>query len=201
MARFNLTKLDAGQRFRIKKSLGLDEIRVELTFSGADLDVQAWLLDQDGLIINDEAFVYYNSENRSEAFDRAKFGNKANYFKSTRPMSADGAVLGAKDELEGGIETVNIVLSKVDPKVQEIIISATIYEEDKTFADVTSAKITVIDEQSGESLCQYDLTQDFATENACVTGGFIISDSGDWEFEAKGNAYSGGLQTLIDMYA
>ena len=39
---------------------------------------QAWLLNADGLIVNDAAFVFYNSKNRTEPFDRTKFGNKAN---------------------------------------------------------------------------------------------------------------------------
>lgn len=201
MRRFNLTKLEAGERFRLEKSFGLDNIRVELTFEGADLDVQAWLLDQGGIIVNDEAFVFYNSENRSEAFDKAKFGNKANYFKNTRPMSADGAVLGAKDETRGGIETINITLSKVATEVQEIVVSSTVYDDGKSFGNVSSAKITVIDEETNEELCQYELSQDFGTENACVVGAFIVNSGGDWEFEARGNAYSGGLQTLIDMFA
>ena len=41
-----------------------------------DLDTQAWLLNLDGIIVNDEGFVFYNSVNRTEKFDRAKFGNK-----------------------------------------------------------------------------------------------------------------------------
>ena len=126
MGKFNLVKLGTGERFKIDKSVGLSNIRVELSFSGEDLDVQAWLLNQDGLIVNDEAFVFYNSVNRTDVFDKAKYGNRQNYLKSTRPMSADGAVLGSKDELDGGVETVNIDLAKVDPEVQEIAISATV---------------------------------------------------------------------------
>jgi stress response protein SCP2 len=130
---FNLQKIETGERFSLNKSLGLDDIRVELTWDGGDLDVQAWLLNASGVIINNEAFVFYNSENRTEAYDRAKHGAKANYLKMTRPMSADGAVLGAKDEQKGGIETVNITLSKIDSSVQEILVSATIYDAGSSF--------------------------------------------------------------------
>lgn len=204
MAKFNLKKLDGGERFSLSKNLGLDNIRVELTWQKGDLDTQAWLLNIDGIIVNDEGFVFYNSANRTEKFDRAKFGNKKNYLESTRPMSADGAVLGAKDELVGGIETINICLSKIAPEVQEVAISATVYipndDNVETFGQVENAKITIIDENSGESICFYELSKDYQSEDALVAGRFIVNDDGDWEFEASGNGYNGGLQTLVDMY-
>lgn len=196
---FNLTKIETGERFTLAKSLGLDEIRVELTWNDGDLDTQAWLLNADGVIINNAAFVFYNSENRTEAFDRVKHGNKANYLKATRPMSADGAVLGAKDELKGGIETINITLSKIDPSVEEVVISASCYGG-ISFGSVQNAKITVIDENTGDALCCYELNSEYQTEDACVVSRFVINNTGDWEFEAVGSGYNGGLQTLVDMY-
>lgn len=204
MGRFNLKKLDGGERFTLSKSFGLDNIRVELTWQKGDLDTQAWLLNQDGIIVNDEGFVFYNSENRTEKFDRAKFGNKKNYLASTRPMSFDGAVLGAKDELAGGIETINICLSKIAPDVQEVVISATVYvpndDNVKTFGQVENAKITIFDEDSNEPLCFFELSRDYQSEDALIAARFVINDDGEWEFEATGNGYSGGLQTLVDMY-
>lgn len=196
---FNLTKIETGERFTLAKSLGLDEIRVELTWNDGDLDTQAWLLNADGVIINNAAFVFYNSDNRTEAFDRVKHGNKANYLKATRPMSADGAVLGAKDELKGGIETINITLSKIDPSVEEVVISASCYGG-ISFGSVQNAKITVIDENTGDALCCYELNSEYQTEDACVVSRFVINNTGDWEFEAVGSGYNGGLQTLVDMY-
>lgn len=38
MGRFNLTKLSSGERFIIDKTLGLNNIRVELTWQNGDLD-------------------------------------------------------------------------------------------------------------------------------------------------------------------
>lgn len=204
MGKFNLTKLTEGERFSLSKDL-LDNIRVELTWQNGDLDTQAWLLDSDGLIVNNEGFVFYNSKNRTEAFDKAKYGNKRAWLEQTRPLSADGAVIGPKDELQGGIEKINICLSKIAPEVQEVEISSTIYIDKanlvKTFGEVENAKITVIDEDSGEALCYYDLTRDYQTEDACVVGRFVIDDEGEWSFEAMGNGYNGGLQTLVDMYS
>jgi stress response protein SCP2 len=204
MGKFNLTKLGSGERFALSKNLGLDNIRVELTWQNGDLDAQAWLLNNDGIIVNDEGFVFYNSTNRTDSFDRAKYGNKKNYLEKTRPLSADGAVLGPKDELRGGIETINICLSKIAPDVQEVAISATVYTPNddnvETFGQVENAKITVIDEESGDALCCHELSSDYQTEDACVAARFVINDDGEWAFEAMGNGYNGGLQTLVDMY-
>lgn len=205
MGKFNLKKLGSGERFTLSKSLGLDNIRVELTWQRGDLDAQAWLLNADGIIVNDAGFVYYNSVNRTDSFDRVKYGNKKNYLEKTRPMSADGAVLGSKDELQGGIETINICLSKIAPEVQEVAISASVYvpndDNVETFGQVENAKITVIDEESGDALCCYELSREYQTEDACVAGRFVIDDNGEWDFEALGNGYNGGLQTLVDMYS
>lgn len=200
MPKYNLRKLESGKRFSLSKDLGLDNIRVELTWRGADLDTQAWLLNQDGLIVNDDGFVFYNSENRSEPFDKAKFGNKRNYMARTRPMSGDGAVLGAKDELQGGVETINICLSKLAPQVQEVAISATVYEN-MNFGEVNNAKITIIDEDSEEALCFFQLSRDYSTEDAIVAARFVNNDEGEWEFEADGKGYTGGLGTLVEMFA
>lgn len=204
MAKFDLKKLGEGDKFSLSKGFGLDNIRVELTWQKGDLDAEAWLLNADGIIVNDEGFVFYNSVNRTEPFDRAKFGNKKNYLTATRPMSADGAVLGSKDELTGGIETINICLSKIAPEVEEVAITATIHTPNgdnvDSFGQIENARITIIDEESGEDICVYELSQNYQSEDALVAGCFKITDDGEWEFEAVGRGYTGGLQTLVDMY-
>lgn len=205
MGRFDLAKkLDTGDRFKlVKDDFGLDNIRVELTWQHADLDTQAWLLNDEGVIVNDAAFLFYNSMNRTEPFSKEKFGNKRNWLESTMPMSADGAAVGPHDELEGGIEKINISLSKIAPEVQEVLISATVHHtpQAENFGEVDSAKLSIIDEDSDEVLCYFELSKDFQSEDAMVAGRFINNEEGIWEFEAVGKAYDGGLQTLVDIYA
>ena len=204
MSKFQLRKLDGGERFTLDKNLGLDNIRAELTWEHGDLDAQAWLLNDEGIIVNDEAFVFYNSKNRTEKWDKVKFGNRKNYLTSTRPLSADGAVLGPKDELTGGIETINICLSKIASDVQEVVITSSVYmpnnDNVETFGQVENAKITIIDEDSNEALCFFELSKDYKSEDALVAGRFIINDDGEWEFEAMGKGYNGGLETLVELY-
>lgn len=195
---FNLSK---GESFKISKE-SLENVRVDLTWSDADLDVQAWLL-KDGVIINRDAFVYYNSENRTEPFDREKFGNKRRWQNETAPMSADGAVRGAIDARDGGIETLKINLTNVDPQVDEIVITATVAaaKPSPVFGSVADSKITVFNDATGEELGNFFLGADYPNEDAMSVAHFVIDDEGEWKFEALGQAFTGGLQTLVEMYA
>ena len=89
MGRFNISK---GDRFKIAKSAGLSKIKVQLIWNaGFDLDAEAFLCGNEGVILDDAGFVFYNSENREHPFDRAVYGSKHNWQVQTRPMSADGA--------------------------------------------------------------------------------------------------------------
>lgn len=196
---FNLNK---GDSFRLDKGEDLDRIRVELRWQGdADLDAEVFLLGPDGCITRPEDFVFYNSENREEPFSREKFGNKRRWLAETAPMSADGSVKGSIDQREGGIETISIILSKVDPKLEELVICATIHNDNLTFKDVQNPVISVVDEESGKTLCSYALNEEFSTETAMVAATFRINEDGEWEFHADAQGYNGGLQTLVDLYA
>lgn len=133
MSRFNLNK---GDRFQLKKSEGLTKLQVILGWKGgADLDACAFLLNEDGVISNDADFVYYRSENRDEAFDKEKFGNKRLWRMKTHPMSSDGSVMGAIDDTgddedaADASEEMYVNLDKVDGTVTEIVFCVTIYEE------------------------------------------------------------------------
>ena len=62
MGRFQLNK---GERFTLKKSEGITNLTVSLGWKGgADLDACAFLLGEDGTILDDADFVFYNSNNR-----------------------------------------------------------------------------------------------------------------------------------------
>lgn len=208
MGRFNLNK---GQTFNLSKESGLSKIRVELGWkSGADLDACAFLLGSDGTIQNNADFVFYNSENREQPFDRQKFLNKKNWRAKTRPMSADGSVLGSlddpgdEDEGEDASEEMSVDLNKVDPSVTEIVFCVTIYNGDTqgtTFGSVRNPYISIINEENNEELCRYNLNENFSQETAAVAGSLLCDENGDWNFQATGQGYMGGMQGLIDIYA
>lgn len=198
--RFNLSK---GQRFSFAKDEELNHLTVTLGWEGEnDLDASTFLVGEDGVIEDDSNFVYYNSANRSESYDRTKFGSKNAWKKQTRPMSADGSVLGSIDEREGGsAEVVSVDLSKVSPAVSEIVFCASIFNAGVTFSDVESPYISIVNEDTGEELCRYTLDEQFSGETALVAGSLSLNEDGEWEFKAEGRAILGGLQALVDIYA
>jgi stress response protein SCP2 len=205
--KFDLSK---GEKFSLGKSDELSAIQVDLNWkSGADLDATAFLLTDEGVISADADFVYYKSNNRSEPYSREKFGSKKNWRDNTVPVSFDGSVVGSADDLgddDGGDEageTMHVDLSKVRPEITEIVFCVTIYDEDSrtTFKDVRDPRIVITDEESGEELCSYNLKEHFSSETAVVAGALVLNEDGEWEFEAVGKGYDGGLQTLVDMYS
>lgn len=208
MARFNLNK---GERFKLDKSAGLNNLSVILGWkSGADLDASAFLLGEDGVILEDGDFVFYNSDNRSEVYDRQKFGNKRKWREKTVPVSMDGSVVGSADDLgdddegEDANEEMHVDLSKVSSKITEIVFCVTIYHGDEngtTFGDVRTPYISIINDEDGEELCRYALNEKFKTETAVVAGSLLCNEEGEWSFLAQGKGYEGGMQTLIDIYA
>lgn len=200
MSRFNLSK---GERFSFAKDNSLNNLTVILGWeTGADLDASTFLVGEQGVIDDDANFVFYNSENRSETFDIAKFGSKNAWKAQTRPMSADGAVLGAIDEREGGnTEKVSVDLSKVAPSVKEIVFCATVYTNGKTFGDVTAPYLSIVNDANGEELCRYILDEQFAQETALVAGSLSVNTQGEWEFKAESKPLAGGLEALVGIYA
>ena len=200
MSRFNLSK---GERFSFVKDNSLNNLTVILGWeTGADLDASTFLVGEQGVIDDDANFVFYNSENRSETFDIAKFGSKNAWKAQTRPMSADGAVLGAIDEREGGnTEKVSVDLSKVAPSVKEIVFCATVYTNGKTFGDVTAPYLSIVNDANGEELCRYILDEQFAQETALVAGSLSANTQGAWEFKAESKPLAGGLEALVGIYA
>ena len=195
--------LSKGERFKIAKSDGLSKIKVVLDWdSDADLDASTFLCGDEGVILNDAGFVFYNSENREKPFDRAVYGNKRRWMEETRPMSSDGAVLGSLDDRDGDSgEQIDVDLDKVDPNVCEIVFVVSIHDEGKTFGDVKGAFISVINAENDEELCRYELAEAFTKETALTVAKLVVNEDGDWEFEAVGVGHVGGLETLIDIYA
>ena len=200
MGRFNLSK---GERFKIAKSEGLSKIKVVLDWnSDADLDASTFLCGDEGVILDDAGFVFCNSEDREQPFDRAVFGNKRKWMAETRPMSSDGAVLGSLDDRNGGSgEQIDVDLDKVDPNVCEIVFVVSIHDEGMTFGDVKDAFISVVNAVNDEELCRYELNEAFTEETALSVAKLVVNEDGDWEFEAVGVGHVGGLETLIDIYA
>lgn len=92
-------------------------------------------------------------------------------------------------------------LGKVSGKITEIVFCVTVYNEETTFGSVNSPSISIVNDDNGEEVCRYDLKDKFQNETAVVAGRLLCNEDGDWSFEAVGKGYTGGMQSLIDIYA
>ncbi len=180
--------LEKGQRIEIglsKVSVGLGWDPNEGTGFDFDLDASAFMLGSNKKLPKDEYFVFYNNQ-----------------------KSPDGAVESTGDDLTGGNsdggddETLNVDLTKVDPQVQEIIFTATIYkaeERKQNFGQVRNSYIRIYNSITNEEIARYDLDEDFSIETA-VEFGRLYRRNGEWKFEAMGIGNKGGLQALVNKY-
>ena len=181
--------LEKGQRIEIglsKVSVGLGWDPNEGSGFDFDLDASAFMLGANKKLPKDEFFVFYNNQ-----------------------TSPDGSVESTGDDLTGGNsdggddETLNVDLGKVDPQVQEIIFTATIYkaeERKQNFGQVRNSYIRIYNSITNEEIARYDLDEDFSIETA-VEFGRLYRRGGEWKFEAIGNGSKGGLETLCNKYA
>lgn len=149
-------------------------------------------------------------------FDRKVFKTGKKWREETLPVSKDASVFGSWDDLgedddeDGGEagETMHVVLDKVRDDIAEIIFCVSIYPnpeygpvEKQTYEKVLNAKIEITDEETGNILCQYNLSEKFSGLTAVEVGKLSIDNKGMWEFVALGEGHDGGMQTLIDIYA
>lgn len=216
MSSFNLNK---GDRFSLSKAApGLTIVKIGMGWNPNDqpggpefdLDVSAFAIGGDYKIPSDSYFVFYGQVRMGNFIeDRVEKG-------LSRPLTADGAILGAIDDPDGrrsdgdDDEDMFIDLTKVNVKVEQIIICCTIckYPHDNkrdrrtlglNFGQVDDCYIRIVNESTGEEITRYDLKDQYTNEDAVEFGRlFRVDDT--WEFEAMGRAHTGSLQTLVDMY-
>ncbi|WP_416387390.1 TerD family protein [Caminicella sporogenes] len=144
-----------------------------------DLDAAAFLLGENGKVLSDEDFVFYNNLNHKS-----------------------GAVVHLGDNLtgegEGDDEQIKIDLSKVPAEYQKIAFTVTIHEaqaRNQNFGQVSNAFIRIFNEETNEELIRYDLSEDFSIETAIVVGE-LYRHNGEWKFSAVGSGFEGGLAAL-----
>ncbi len=165
----------------------------------ADLDVSAFCVGEDGQLPQKSDLVFFNSELKTVLEGE----------EGPRPYSTDGAVYGSIDKLEGDdadgdVENMWIYLDRVGSNIKEIIIVVTIYhakENGITMRDVPNCYCRIWDQNTGNELCRYSMSENFGNEDSVEIGKFVKDFNGNWSFVALGNGYEGGLKTFIQKYA
>jgi tellurium resistance protein TerD len=178
--------LQKGQREALnapKFTIGLGwDTNSSATGGAFDLDASVFLLGENGKLVGDAFFVFYNNK-----------------------TSPEGAVTHTGDNTdgsgEGDDEQIIVDLTKVDPRVKEICVVVTIHEADtrkQNFGQVRNSFIRVLDEH-GADIVKYELDEDFSVETA-VEFGRIYNRGGQWKFEAVGVGMKGGLSDYLSKY-
>lgn len=172
----SLTKTDPGLT-NVQVGLGWDARSTD--GAAFDLDASVFLVGDDGKVLSDGHFVFYNQK-----------------------TSPDGAVIHAGDNTtgagEGDDEVVTINLPGVEAGVKRVVFAVTIHEAEsrkQNFGMVRNAFMRVLNKDSGTELARYDLSEDYSTETAMVFGE-IYRHGEEWKFKAVGQGFAGGLGAL-----
>ena len=195
--------LTKGQRIDLGK--GLSKVGVGLgwdpnegTGSDFDLDASAFMLGANKKLPKDEFFVFYNNLcGRGHQGDECKKnGCKEGLYGVM--SSGDNQIGGSSDD----DETLTVDLTKVDPKIQEIIFTVTIHDyatRKQNFGQVRNSFIRIYNAITNAEIAKYELDEDFSIETA-VEFGRLYKRGAEWKFEAMGIGYKGGLQYFVDKY-
>ncbi len=183
-----------GQRVNLDKSmkmalvgLGWDTNKYDGGYD-FDLDAAAFLLGENGKVISDDDFIFYNNLN-----------------------SRNDAVIHTGDNLtgagDGDDEVIIINFEKMPPEVKKVAITVTIHEADirrQNFGQVSNAYVRVAkmeneNDMQGTEALRFDLVEEFSIETAIVVCE-IYKHGNDWKFNAVGAGYQGGLAALCRSF-
>ena len=178
--------LQKGQRETLsapKFTIGLGwDTNTSSTGASFDLDASVFIMGDNKKLLADEFFVFYNNlKSPDEAVEHT--GDN---------LTGDG---------DGDDESINVDLSKIDPRAAEICIVVTIHDAEtrkQNFGQVRNSFVRIID-ASGNELVKYELEEDFSIETA-VEFGRIYRRNDEWKFEAVGVGQRGGLQEYLNKY-
>lgn len=179
--KIDLTKGNAGLN-KVVFGLGWDTNRYDGN-ADFDLDVSAFFTDDSGKVTGEQDFVFYG-----------------------QPQHPSGALIYSGDnrtgEGDGDDEVIKIKLDKIPSDYETLAVTVTIYDAEsrlQNFGMVGNAYVRVVDEETGEELIRFDLSEDFSTETALVVAE-IYKHNGEWKFKAVGSGYNGGLKALCNQY-
>ena len=183
--------LQKGGRISLDKAApGLKNIHVGLGWDeratdGAefDLDASAFMLGENGKVLSDAHFIFYN-----------------------QLESPDKGVQHTGDNRTGGgdgdDEVINVFLDKLPPNVNKVVFTVTIDQADarqQNFGQVSNAFIRFVNKDNDQEVLRFDLGEDYSTETAMVFGELYRHGS-EWKFNAIGQGYSGGLAAMAKQY-
>ena len=176
----SLDKVDGGPK-QLVAGLGWDPAVVN--GQSVDLDLSMFMMGANGKLVSDDFFIFYNN-----------------------PGSPDGSAFYPGDSRagdgDGDDEVIRIDLSRIDQRVEFLYFAVTIdkgEERGHHFGHVENAYIRVRNGLSNAVLCEYQLNENFTAEDSLIIA-TIARNGGAWDLEAVGQAFTGGLAALVELY-
>lgn len=186
--------LSKGQRVSLDKSMTMAMVGLGWDtnkYDGGqsfDLDAAAFLLGENGKVLSDNDFVFYNNLE-----------------------GANGGVRHTGDNLtgegDGDDEVIVFDFTKMPESVKKVAITVTIFDAEarrQNFGQVSNAYVRVAkmsnqEDYNGESVLRFDLVEEFSVETALVVCE-IYRNGNEWKFNAVGAGYQGGLEALCKSF-
>lgn len=173
-----------------KEAPGVESVTIGLGWDaratdGADFDLDAscFLLGDNGKVLEDKGFIFYNNL-----------------------VSADGSVVHTGDNRtgkgDGDDEAITVDLTKLSPAIKTVAVAVTIHEAEKrkqNFGQVRNAYIRILNNKDGKEIARYDLTED-ASVNTAMLFGELYRHGNEWKFRAVGEGYKDGLGPMAKNY-
>lgn len=173
-----------------KEAPGLTDVVVGLGWDarvtdGAefDLDASVFIVGENGQVLNDGSFVFYNNK-----------------------MSPCGNVEHQGDNRSGegddDDEKVNVNLTGLPAEAKKLAFAVTIHDAEarkQSFGQVSKAYIRVLNKKDNVEIARFDLSEDASVETAMVFGE-LYKHNDEWKFKAIGQGFAGGLAPLAKTY-
>ena len=182
----NLTQIDPGLH-KVVVGLGWDapESKDGHPF---DVDASAFLLNRDSRVRRDTDFIFYNNLETESGAIQHKGDN-------TTGEKKEG-------EEESDNEVIQVNLESIGFDVDKIAFSVTIHnaeDRQQNFGLIKNAYMRVLNVETNQELCRFDLTEDASSDNAMIFGE-IVRDGIGWKFKAIGQGSKGGLFQIARDY-
>ena len=150
---------------------------------GFDLDASVFMVGEDGKVLNDSSFIFFNNK-----------------------LSACGSVEHQGDnrtgEGDGDDEQIKVDLTKVPAEVKKLVFAVTIYDAEarkQNFGMVSNSYMRIYNNDNGTEIARFDLSEDASTETAMIFGE-LYRHGAEWKFKAVGQGFAGGLSALASQH-
>lgn len=148
-----------------------------------DLDASVFICGEDGKVLSDADFIFYNNKTGANGAVEHQGDNK----------TGEGA---------GDDEGVKVSLATLPETVKKLVFAVTIHDAEangQNFGQVQNAYIRVVNQDGGTEIARYDLSEDASTETAMIFGE-VYRNGADWKFKAIGQGFAGGLGALASAH-